>query len=378
MLSPEFCGRVKPGKASSTGDARSPDTNPPRSVVVLLSITAALWVAFALFQYRVVNIFHRILIKRFPGPWVVFGAMLFCPALAATIALHRTRAGRRPPWTRATATLGVTFVLAFVALVGAPMVVTAMQPTTPANPSTPRPFEPLAGLPVFPGAEGFGTGTPAGRGGRLIEVTSLADKGPGMLRSALDDPDPRIIVFRVAGTVELEDPLFVSNPFVTVAGQTSPGGGICLKNFGLVITTHDVLIQHIRVRPGNKGRQNADTNDAIQVLGPHGDVSGAHHVVIDHVSASWGEDETISTWYGAHDVTISWSIISEALNRSRHRKGTHSAGLLVGDRSYNVSMHHNLLAHNDFRNPLISGGGTHDFVNNVVYDWGGPARGGIR
>jgi hypothetical protein len=93
-------------------------------------------------------------------------------------------------------------------------------------------------------------------------------------------------------------------------------------------------------------------------------------VVLDHISASWAEDETISTWYGAHDVTISWSIISEALNRSRHRKATHSAGLLIGDSSYHVSVHHNLLAHNDFRNPLISEGGTHDVVNNVVYDWG--------
>jgi pectate lyase len=92
--------------------------------------------------------------------------------------------------------------------------------------------------------------------------------------------------------------------------------------------------------------------------------------VIDHVSASWSEDETVSTWYGAHDVTISWSIISEALNRSRHRKRTHSAGLLIGDSSYNVSVHHNLLAHNDFRNPLISEGGTHDIVNNVIYNWG--------
>ncbi len=92
--------------------------------------------------------------------------------------------------------------------------------------------------------------------------------------------------------------------------------------------------------------------------------------MLDHISASWSEDETISTWYGAHDVTISWSIISEALDRSRHRKGRHSAGLLIGDSSYNVSVHHCLLAHNGFRNPLIAGGGTHDFVNNVVYDWG--------
>jgi pectate lyase len=342
----------------------------PRLAVVLLAVTAALWLGVALYQYRVTSFFHAFLIRRFPGPWVVFGAMMVCPALAAVTALRRRRAGWRAPWTRVVAVLGVAFVLVFVALIGLPMAVAAIRPDTQDNPSTPRPLEQLSGLPVFPGAEGFGTDTPAGRGGKLIEVTSLADKGPGSLRAALENPNPRTIVFRVAGTIELEDHLYISSPFVTVAGQTAPGGGICLKDFGLVITSHDVLVQHIRIRPGNEGRQDADTNDAIQVLGGQGDPTGAHHIVIDHVSASWSEDEAVSTWFGAHDVTISWSVISEALNRSRHRKETHSAGLLVGDGSYNVTMHHNLLAHNDFRNPLISEGGTHDFVNNVVYDWG--------
>lgn len=109
--------------------------------------------------------------------------------------------------------------------------------------------------------------------------------------------------------------------------------------------------------------------DAIQIFGKHGKINGAYNVVLDHLSASWGEDETVSTWFGAHDVTISWSIISEALNRSRHRKRTHSAGLLIGDSSYHVSVHRCLLAHNGFRNPLIIDGGTHDVVNNVIYNW---------
>jgi hypothetical protein len=134
--------------------------------------------------------------------------------------------------------------------------------------------------------------------------------------------------------------------------------------------THDVLIQHIRVRPGDQGPIRPEYNDVIALLGPHAGVSGAENVVLDHVSVSWSEDEIISTWYGAHDITISWSIISEALNRSRHRKETHSAGVLIGDSSDHISLHHNLLAHNDFRNPLVIGGGTHDIVNNVIYDWG--------
>jgi hypothetical protein len=229
----------------------------------------------------------------------------------------------------------------------------------------------MTGLPVFPGAEGFGTRTPAGRGGKVIEVTSLADDGPGTLREALGHAAPRTIVFRVGGTIELERSIIVSQPFFTLAGQTAPGDGICIKNASLVIATHDVLVQHIRVRPGSAGKVEPDDNDAITILGSHGRITdGAYNVVLDHVSASWGEDETVSTWYGAHDITICWSIISEALDKGRHHKGGHSAGLLVGDGSDHVSVHHTLLAHNGFRNPLIIGGGTHEIVNNVIYDWG--------
>jgi pectate lyase len=237
-----------------------------------------------------------------------------------------------------------------------------------AVPSVAAPVE--EGLPVFPGAEGFGTRTRAGRGGKVFTVVSLADSGPGTLRAALQDDSPKTIVFRVGGVIELKSLLFVAHPFVTIAGQTAPGDGIVLKDFGVVITTNDVLIQSIRVRPGNKGAVKPDQNDAIAVLGPTGKSKGSYNVVLDHISASWGEDETISTWFAPHDVTISWSIVSEALNRSRHPKKTHSAGLLVGDHSDRVSVHHDLLAHNDFRNPLLISGGTHDVVNNVVYDWG--------
>lgn len=229
---------------------------------------------------------------------------------------------------------------------------------------------PTTGLAVFPGAEGYGTRTRAGRGGKVIAVTSLADDGPGTLRAALRDPAPRTIVFRVGGVIQLASHLFISEPFVTVAGQTAPGDGVVLKDFGIVITTNDVLVQHLRIRPGDAGAVRPDHNDAVAILGRNGDVSGAWNVVLDHISASWGEDETISTWFGPHDVTISWSIVSEGLNKGRHPKRTHSAGLIVGDGSDRVSIHHNLLAHNDFRNPLIQSGGTHDVVNNVVYDWG--------
>jgi pectate lyase len=242
-------------------------------------------------------------------------------------------------------------------------------PALPAGVATMEP-PPVEGLAVFPGAEGFGTRTRAGRGGKALVVTSLADSGPGTLREALADPSPRTIVFAVGGVIELKAHLSIERPFATIAGQTAPGDGVVLKDFGIVISTNDVLLQHLRIRPGNRGAVRVDHNDAIAILGPTGNAKGAYNVVIDHVSASWGEDETISTWFGPHDITVSWSIISEALSRSRHPKHSHSAGLMVGDRSDRTSIHHNLLAHNDFRNPLIAAGGTHDVVNNVVYDWG--------
>jgi pectate lyase len=322
-----------------------------------------------LFLFRIVNIFDAYLMK-FPGPFVIWGIMFFCPLLVVYFGIKMIRFGQNPLSGWLFLTSGSILFVAFVVVIGIPIITRMMTPETPKNPTTPREFMPQVGLPVFPGAEGFGTRTIAGRGGKVIEVTSLADDGAGTLRAAVNYPSARIIVFRVAGTIELKSELQINYPFVTIAGQTAPGGGICIKDAGISIITHDVLIQHIRVRPGNKGPVDADINDAVSILGSHGNSAGAYNVVLDHISASWSEDETVSTWYGAHDITISWSIISEALNRSRHHKKTHSAGLLIGDSSYNVSVHHNLLAHNDFRNPLISKGGSHDIVNNVIYNWG--------
>lgn len=341
----------------------------PKLGLLLLGIPLLLWILALLFLFRVVNIFDKYLMK-FPGPLVIWGILLLFPVGAVFLGRRMIREQQKVNLGRTYIVLGGIMVIGFVLIVLVPMIQGALEPKIPSNPSTPRPYEPQTGIPVFPGAEGFGTHTIAGRGGKVIEVTSLEDSGPGSLRAAIEDPNPRIIIFRVGGTIELESTLQINNPFVTIAGQTAPGGGIALKNAGLVIATHDVLVQHLRVRPGNEGDVEPDINDAIEVLGDHGDVAGAYNVVLDHVSASWSEDEVVSTWYGAHDITISWSVISEGLNRSRHRKETHSAGLLIGNSSYNVSVHHTLLAHNDFRNPLIVDGGTHDFINNVIYNWG--------
>ncbi|MGE0384295.1 MAG: polysaccharide lyase family 1 protein [Gammaproteobacteria bacterium] len=220
-----------------------------------------------------------------------------------------------------------------------------------------------AAVPVFPGASGWGTRTPAGRGGRIIEVTTLADDGPGSLRAALAAQGPRIVVFRVGGTIVLRSPIEIRNPYLTVAGQTAPGDGILLRDFGLVVTAHDVLLQYLRIRPGDAGAVNPEDNDALQL-------NGASNVVIDHVSMGWTEDEVLQTWEGAHDITLSWCLFSEALDKSRHPKGRHGAGVLIGDRSDRISLHHSLLVNLDFRNPLVKDAGAVDLVENVIYNWG--------
>jgi len=231
-------------------------------------------------------------------------------------------------------------------------------------------------IPAFPGAEGFGAGSIGGRGGKVIEVTNLNNDGPGSLRAAIDSDEARIVVFRVAGTIELKTSLEIKNPYITIAGQTAPGGGITLKTSSstqivtpLIISAHDVIVRYIRSRPGTS-IQKANGGDALGILGPD-----AYNVMIDHCSFSWAVDENVSTWYDAHDISIQWSIISEGLYCSTHEKGCHSMGMILGsDGSRNISIHHNLFAHNHERNPYIRTSGLVDFVNNLIYNsWGTPS-----
>lgn len=338
------------------------------SVRCLLAAPFVLWVFVLLHVLRLSTGFN-FLVKHL-GPVWVLGTMVVCPLLAIWLGWRMVRRKVSPGLGRVALISGGVMFLGFVAYPGIPMLRKKLAAKTPLNPTHPSALPVMAGLPVFPGAEGFGTRTIAGRGGKVIEVTSLADHGPGSLRAALDDEEPRTIVFRLSGNIELERPLIVTKPFFTLAGQTAPGDGVCIKNASLVIATHDVLIQHLRVRPGNEGNVEPDDNDGISIFGNHDKVKdGGYNIVLDHVSVSWSEDEALSTWFGAHDVTICWCMVSEALSQSRHHKGHHSAGLLIGDSSDHVTVHHTLMAHNGFRNPLISKGGTHDIVNNVIYDW---------
>src|SRR5436190_151700 len=239
-----------------------------RTIVASLGLTILLWTLAILFKLHLVGFFHEFLIKKIPGPTVTLGCMVVCPLLAmvGSVALLRHREWRG--LAVFSLFLAVFLLASFGVIIGRPMY--AKWQGHPQNPQSPAPPEPQVGLPVFPGAEGFGTRTPAGRGGKVIEVTTLADDGPGSLRAAISDPAPRIIVFRVAGIIELTDSLTISHPFVTIAGQTAPGGGICLKNAGIVITTHDVLVQHLRIRPGSEGRRvRPEDNDALTIFGTY-------------------------------------------------------------------------------------------------------------
>lgn len=226
-------------------------------------------------------------------------------------------------------------------------------------------------LPAFPGAEGFGSETPGGRGGVIKYVTNLNDSGPGSLRAALAATGPRIVVFRVGGTISLTSGhIQISNPYVTVAGQTAPGGGITIRNAGtndrppILIVTHDVVLRYLRLRPGFS-TGNPDQTDALNITGP-----GTERVVIDHCSLSWAGDENLDVNTGAHDVTVQWSILSEPLEIDPENSyGT----LISGAGTRNLSFHHNLWAHARYRMPQITAGGVFDLVNNVIYDWGSQA-----
>jgi pectate lyase len=228
-------------------------------------------------------------------------------------------------------------------------------------------------LRAFPGAQGYGTRTPGGRGGRVVEVTNLNDGGTGSLRAAVETSGRRTVVFTTGGTIALDSPLVISDPFLTIAGQTAPGDGICIMNGRndrgcVLLSAHDVIMRHVRIRPGVGGA--TFPNDTVRAITITDDGSNVpYNVVVDHCSLSWGIDTCATIGGRAHDVTIQWCIISEGLNDSVHAEGPHSRGLMSRDRSERVSIHHNLLAHNDYRNPEVSNHGVTDVVNNVIYDY---------
>ena len=266
-----------------------------------------------------------------------------------------------------------------IAAVAAALVLPLATPAVAAA-QTPAPTSAAAALPAFPGALGWASRTPGGRGGRIIRVTNLNGEGPGSLREAIEADGPRIVVFEVGGVIDLDrKTLKLTNPWITIAGQTAPSPGITLIRGGMDISGHDVIIQHIRIRPGSAGQEwmSGWDEDGIST-------QSAHNVIIDHCSLTWATDENLSAsgprftgatpeeWRAgtSHDITFSNNLVGESLAYSSHSKGEHSKGSLIHDNVTNLLIVGNLYAHNYERSPLFKGGVHGIIANNLIYDPG--------
>lgn len=240
---------------------------------------------------------------------------------------------------------------------------------------------PAVAATAFPGAQGWAAQTPGGRGGKVLRVTTLKASGPGSIGEALNTPGPRVVVFEVGGVIDLNrSEIVIREPFLTVAGQTAPSPGITLIRGGIDIATHDVVLRHIRIRPGEAGVHKGGhwDVDALSTL------TGARDVIVDHCSLTWATDENLSAsgarfigdtpdaWRDAvsHRITFSHNIIAEGLANSTHAKGEHSKGSLIHDNVSDILIVGNLYAHNHERSALFKGGARGFMVNNLIYDPG--------
>lgn len=235
-------------------------------------------------------------------------------------------------------------------------------------------------LPAFPGAQGWAAHTRGGRGGKILRVTTLSATGAGSFAEAVGTAGPRIVVFEVGGIIDLVgQTLRIAEPFLTIAGQTAPSPGITFVRGGIDILTHDVIVQHIRVRPGEAGfgKRSGHDFDAISTI-------AAHDVIVDHCSLTWATDENLSAsgprftgkspgdWRKgtSHRITFSNNIIAEGLADSTHIKGEHSKGSLIHDNATDILIVGNLYAHDRERSPLFKGGARGMIINNLIYDPG--------
>jgi hypothetical protein len=228
------------------------------------------------------------------------------------------------------------------------------------------PLSILQGEPAFAGAEGYGAYTPGGRGGGIVFVDNLHDSGPGSLRAAVESAGRRVVVFRVGGMIELQSPLVIREPFLTIDGAGGPGPGIMLKRHGIEVRTHDVVLRHFRIRIGDQDVRTDDRN--IRYAAGDGDYAlyfteGSWNCIADHLSLGWSTNKILSTTKMSDLITIQWCILSESLNLDGHGY----ASITGGNR---VTWHHNLFAHNFSRSVRFQGAVDADFRNNVVYDWG--------
>ena len=236
---------------------------------------------------------------------------------------------------------------------------------------------------AFADAMGWAATTKGGRGGKIIKVTNLKKDGVGSFKNAVESHEPRIIVFEVGGIIDLDGSVIaVRNPYITIMGQTAPDPGITLIKGGMSIQTHEIIIQHIRVRPG-ENKQPKKSGWEVDGI----NTNGAHHVIIDHCSFSWATDENLSAsgprfegnnleeWRQntSHTITFSYNIIAEGLSHSSHAKGEHSKGSLIHDNTTEIAIIANLFASNVQRNPFFKGGAQGVIVNNYIYNPGNRA-----
>lgn len=227
---------------------------------------------------------------------------------------------------------------------------------------------------AFPGVVGYGSYTKGGRGGKVIYVTNLNDSGEGSLRAAVEAEGPRVILFKVSGTIELETDLRITNPYCTIAGQSAPGDGICLKNYQMVVNADEVIVSYLRLRSAHTNNKE-DAQDALWI-------KNVNQVVANHLSCSFATDEVLSST-DSGNITIQDCIIAESLNKTPH--GTHGMGsILCGLNGQKVTAYRNLYANHRNRMPISGNRNGSDvdpvgfymeFINNVVYNWGGVTAG---
>ena len=225
--------------------------------------------------------------------------------------------------------------------------------------------------------------TDGGRGGAIVRVTNLNPDGPGSFKAAIERKGPRIVVFEVGGIIDLGmTSLAMREPDITIAGQTAPSPGITLIRGGIDIATHDVIVQHIRIRTGASGQAKRSGWEADSIT-----TVGARNVIVDHNSLTWGLDENLSAsgprftgdsvedWHNgtSRNITFSYNILAESLADSSHPKGEHSKGSLIHDNVTGVLIYRNLYAHNYERNPLLKGGARAAVVNNLIFNPGAQA-----